>query len=507
MKLGELIKEFAKKSEPDFGPEFAEIEIGGICTHSARVRQGDLFVCLCGMHRDGHDCAAEAVANGAAAIVAMRGHPLPALDVPILRVRNTRKTLAWLCAAFYRHPERRLTLVGITGTNGKTTVSHMLYAILREAGVRCACIGTLGVLVSDRVAKEGTQGVDFGMSADPLANMTTPDPERLFALLAALADAGVTHVIMEISSHALALCKVSPLYFRVGVFTNLSAEHLDMHGNMEAYFAAKATLFAACDIGIFYTGDAYGRRLYDMPGKRCQSLSCSSSFGADYTATDAVYTPEGVRYRLLSASISLSVCCPVPGVFTVPNSMLAIASALRLGISAEICRQALAGFAGAAGRMERVPLPGADFSVLIDYAHTPDALEKLLLSVRQIRRRGQRILLLFGCGGDRDRTKRRRMGQIASALADFLIITSDNSRTEDPDAIIEEIIGGIDREKPYTVLPDRGEAIRYAVSVAEHGDILLLAGKGHEQYEINQTGRHPFNERDSVLAAWKLRGG
>ena len=494
MRLGELCKETGILCPP----EDTKTEIVAIRTLASAVEKGDLFVCLCGGQHDGHDYIPEAIARGAACVIAERGRELPVVGVPLLRVRNTRKTLARLCAAFYGHPERTLTVVGVTGTNGKTSVAHMLYAILREGDIPCGLIGTTGVRTP---AGELPIHPD-----DPLANMTTPDPGELFRVLACMREEGATHVVMEVSSHALALRKVDPIRFRIGVFTNLSPEHLDMHGDMEHYFWTKARLFGHCQTGVINTADAYGRRLYDAPGMTCRRISCSASLGADYTVTDVSCGLEGVRYRLLSGSLCVQIKCPVSGVFTVQNSAEAAVCALEMGIPAQVIRRALEGFCGVPGRMERVLLPGADFTVLIDYAHTPDALEKLLLSVRQMRRRQERILLLFGCGGDRDRSKRRRMGQIASRLADFLIITSDNSRSEDPGSIIDEIIKGIDRERAYIVLPDRRDAIRYAVSVAGSGDILLLAGKGHEHYEIDRTGRHPFCEREQLLAAWRLRG-
>lgn len=494
MRLGELCKETGMAClQAD-----AQTEIAAIRTLASSVEKGDLFVCLCGGQHDGHDYIPEAIARGAACVVAEQGRTLPDVNVPLLRVRNTRKILAFLCAALYGHPERELTIVGVTGTNGKTSVAHMLYAILREAGILCGLIGTTGVR---------TPTGDLAIHPDdPLANMTTPDPGELFRVLARMRDEGATHVVMEVSSHALALFKVEPICFRIGVFTNLSPEHLDMHGDMEHYFRTKARLFGHCQVGVINTADAFGRRLYDAPEISCRRISCSSSFGAEYTITDVCCGLEGVCYRLLSGSLCLQIRCPVGGIFTVQNSAQAAVCALEMGIPVQTIRRALEGFCGVPGRMERVLLPGADFTVLIDYAHTPDALEKLLLSVRQMRKRQERILLLFGCGGDRDRSKRRRMGQIASRYADFLIVTSDNSRNEDPGQIIDEIIKGIDRERAYTVLPSRRDAIRYAVSVVGSGEILLLAGKGHERYEIDRTGRHPFCEKEQLLAAWRLRG-
>jgi UDP-N-acetylmuramoyl-L-alanyl-D-glutamate--2,6-diaminopimelate ligase len=313
-------------------------------------------------------------------------------------------------------------------------------------------------------------------------------------------EAGVTHVVMEVTSHALFFEKVAPLHFRCAVFTNLTPDHLDLHGDMESYFAEKRKLFERADRAVISTATPYGERLAD---------------GLDY----ALYRADACTVRRVEkrGSDGVSFCVapgdtepfdvflPVPGEFAVENGALAALTAHSLGVPPAVIRQAMSSFAGVRGRMERVGENPFDISVFLDYAHTPDALEKLLLSVRGFRRPEQRIVLLFGCGGDRDRSKRAQMGRIASRLADLVILTSDNCRSEDPQAILTDILEGVDKERPYRVISDRAEAIAYAVQTTRKHDILLLAGKGHEEYEIRGRQRLPFSEREIVARCMRER--
>lgn len=443
------------------------------------------------------------------------------MGAPIaISVSNARVAAACLYDAWYGHPTRNIRLVGVTGTNGKTSVSTMLYRILKNAGIPCGLLGTVGCFASHRDAPLG------GVDGQPYSGMTTPDPQELYALLARLASElsarkGITPVIvMEVTSHALSLGRVAPLCFELSVFTNLSSEHLDLHGTMEDYFEAKLRLFEVSRGAVINADDRWGRRLLAEPvpvhhyhichAEGLQNLSpdrmCPAGEGTctRYYAEQVKYAGEdGVSFKLASPDIRLRLRCPVPGVFTVMNAMEAAVAALALDVSPAVVRDTLATFGGVPGRMERIRLPETDipFSVFIDFAHTPDALENLLASVHRFRRRGQRIILVFGCGGDRDRSKRKVMARIASRMADSLVITSDNSRSEDPNEIIADILAGVDKESEFAVVPNRAEAIRYAIRHARAGDIILLAGKGHENYEIDREGKHPFCETDIAVEA------
>ncbi len=488
--------------------------IRGVTSDSRRVSQGWLFVAINGLHKDGRAFIPQAIARGAVAVVALPETQVPRGTV-FLPHQNPRKALSCLCDAWYGHPSGQLRLVGVTGTNGKTSVSAMLAHILRCAGMPVGVIGTVGVT--------GLSGqLLTARPADENANMTTPDPEELYAILAALAEEGKGMgekpvVIMEVTSHALLLDKTSPLFFDCAIFTNLTPEHLDMHGTMEDYYAAKRRLFTACRTAVVNADDPYGERLILDPETTAETwyICHTSPF---YQCVDTLHPgrccdrvfagqvklmgAKGIEYRLMSPRARVRITCPVPGAFTVTNSMEATVAASILGLPPGRVKEALATFPGVPGRMERVPLEEhVDFSVFLDYAHTPDALANLLTTAKRFRRRGERIVLLFGCGGDRDSTKRPLMATVASRMADAVILTSDNSRTEDPLAILEDILKGMDPECDHVVIPDRREAITYAVRYAKRGDIILLAGKGHEAYEIDKNGRHPFSEKDLVTEA------
>ena len=460
-----------------------DIEITGICSDARLVQQGNIFVALRGLRHDGVSFASEAFSRGAALVIAER----PVGGVPHLVVENARAALACLFDAWYGHPARGLTLIGITGTNGKTSTAFMLAEILRLAGHRTAVIGT--------VSTDG-QGEPLVLAAeDPLANMTTPDPAVLYRHLAHLRDEGVTHVVMEVTSHALLFSKVAPLRFARALFTNLTPDHLDLHGDMTSYYAVKRSLFAQAEQGIVSLFCAYGQSLAD-------SLEIPFlTLGREHLRGVTLSGDRGAAFTLVTPKGELAITLPVPGEFSVENAALAALTALSLGVSAATVCRALSGFLGVPGRMERVGDSPLRISVFIDYAHTPDALERLLLSVRRFKGAAQRVILVFGCGGDRDRSKRPKMGEIATRLADFTVLTSDNPRSEPPETILSEIAVGMNPEKPHKIIPDRREAIAYAIGVAREGDIVLLAGKGHERYEIRGDARLAFDERAIARAA------
>lgn len=494
MKLSELFG----RAELSYPPELGEIEIKQIVTDSRRVTPDSLFLCVKGMRTDGHRFVNDAIRAGARVIVAeqVRDACVGGAAAWIM-LDNTRKSSALLYNAWYGDPASKLKIVGITGTNGKTSTATILYRIFEEAGIRSGVIGTLGCYST------GGKRLSLGWD-DEHSNMTTPDPEYLYAALAQMAEDQVETVFMEVSSHSLSLERVAAISFETAVFTNLTRDHLDFHGDVESYYLAKKSLFDRCRHAIVWRDDPYGKRILEEITP--PALSCSGIEG-DYCALDIeILGQEGSRFRLKTPRGSLMLSLRSPGRFAVINSTLAAAVALEMGIGEKILAETLSRIRGIDGRMEQVPIdPQYGFSVWIDYAHTPDALEKLLRNLREMRVSEGRILLLFGCGGDRDRGKRREMGRIASRLADRVILTSDNCRGEDPIKILSEILRGIDKEKPYEVIVDRREAIEAAILDAKRGDVVILAGKGHETYEIDKGGKHPFDEREFVKKALAKR--
>jgi len=449
-----------------------EIDICGICSDSRLVKEGDLFVCLRGLKSDGHHYALAALRAGASAVVCEeRPMSLPS-HVPYVLVENSRLALSLLCDAFYGHPSSRLKLVGVTGTNGKTSTVHILSHIVSFAGKRCGTIGTL----------------DGGL--------TTPDCEELYRRLADYEESGCEYVFMEVSSHSLMWEKVSALRFDLGIYTNLSGEHLDFHGDMKAYAEAKARLFPLCERALINADDAYKEEV-SRYAKNIAFYSCGNP--ADFRASRAVWNEkEGMGYDFLYPGGMSRIRCPLFGDFNVYNTLAALSASRLLGIDIEAAKGAMSTMPFVKGRLEKIDIGQRDFSVYIDYAHTPDALEKVLKVMKKAKGKGEKLILLFGCGGDRDRGKRRLMGQIASRYADFTVLTADNSRSENRRDIINEILRGIDKESAHIVIEDRKEAIEYCLSHAKTGHRILLAGKGHEEYEITAEGKKPFSEREIV---------
>lgn len=449
-----------------------------------RCTEETLFLCIPGFHRNGHDAIPQALAHGAVAFVIAEGYPtiesfLKERDLPYAVVSEPRSAEAYLTSRFYGDPWKELHITAVTGTNGKTTVVSMLSAIYETAGYRTATIGTL------------------------TGKLTTPDPAELYPLLASLREHHVSHVFMEVSSHALALGKTAPIRYEAAIFTNLTPEHLDFHGTMDAYAAAKAQLFPAAERVILNADDPYAETMAkNALGRiyRCSTLDPTAEFRALHILSNG---PYGIAYDLATRDRVFRIRSSIPGRFTVMNTLLAATSAFCGGIPQDIIRGALCRFRGVKGRLERIDLPTNDFSVYIDFAHTPDALENILRTVRDFIRKDSRLVLLFGCGGDRDKSKRQVMGQIASRLADFVIVTSDNCRSEQPRDIIRDILTGIDENCSHTVIEDRRQAIEFAVRTALSGDVILLTGKGHEDYEIRADGIHPFSEREIVMQATK----
>ncbi|MBQ7379823.1 MAG: UDP-N-acetylmuramoyl-L-alanyl-D-glutamate--2,6-diaminopimelate ligase [Clostridia bacterium] len=476
-----------------------QILVSGICTDSTKLCKGELFVCLKGTQTDSHAYLADVAEQGACAAVIAQDF---AGEIPkglfTLRVSDTRVAVAYLLDAWYGNPSRKMKFVGVTGTNGKTSVSWLLYELLRYAQIPCALIGT--------VKCEGPLG-EFPKDVSGCANMTTPAPEQLYPMLAKMAEQGTQIVVMEVTSHALAMERCAPIHFDLGIFTNFTRDHLDFHGSMESYFAAKKKLLLQCEKALINIDDAQLATL--RTSSPCPLYTCSARTAqADFYPEEVSMSFSGVRYKLVSANARVRLTCSLLGQFAVINSIQASAAMLLLGIKAQKIRDGMALVPPIPGRMERVELRAdVKFSVYIDYAHTPDALESLLRAVQRVKLRSQRIVLVFGCGGDRDKGKRAQMGQIASRMADYFVITADNSRTEPVANIIADIVRGVDRRAHYRVIQDRYSAIRHVIAHARANDVILLVGKGHEDYEIVQNTRKAFDEkaivRQAVAEYWK----
>lgn len=488
-----LFDELLGKSGLECPEELRGRRASGVFTDSRRVIKDSIFVCIRGSGCDGHVHAREAIEAGAAVIVAEKPRGVCVGGAAIIYVDNTRLTASLLYNVWFGEPARGLRIIGVTGTNGKTSTALMMLSIFEQAGYPCGFLGTVGYT---SVGRRTIGGPD----------MTTPDPETLYSALAQMKNDGAEYVFMEVSSHALAQSRTAAIEFDTAVFTNLTEDHLDFHGDMETYYNAKKILFTQCRRAVVNIDDAAGRRLFrSLEEKRVDKKSCSLERGDFCALLPKDIGSFGSEYALKTANGIHRVFLPLAGGFQIMNSLEAAAVAMMHGIPASVIQKAFGNMNGIPGRMESVRLHGKqDFDIFIDYAHTPDALEKLLRSVRSFKGDRSRIVLLFGCGGEREREKRRSMGQIASRLADTVIITSDNPRGEDPHLIISEILRGIDKEKSYAVIEDRREAIERAVcEYVKRGDILLLAGKGHETYSIDREGKHYFDEREIVEKALK----
>ena len=451
--------------------------IASLQYNSRKVGKGDLFFCVVGTFSDGHAYAAQAVAAGAAALVVEHELPLP---VPQVIVGNTRIAMAEMAAAFYGYPARGMRIVGVTGTNGKTSTTYMLKAIAEQCGLKVGLIGTIRNLIGARI-------VD--------TERTTPESVDLQRILREMKDEGVELVVMEASSHSLDQRRVHGIEFETAVFTNLTQDHLDYHGTMENYYQAKKLLFSRCDTAVIDTDDDYGKRLYSEV--TCPKIAYGSSNQADFYADAIKLRADGTSFWLCCGGKSYPVDLHLTGMFNVSNALAAVAACCAVGMSVDDVRKALETCTGVRGRCEVIPT-GRDFTVICDYAHTPDAVENILRSVKEYTK--GRLICLFGCGGNRDATKRPKMAKAAAKYADFLVVTSDNPRDEEPEAIIADILAGLtDSDVPYEVVTDRKEAILRSMQLAQPEDVIVLAGKGHEDYQVLKGGVHiHMDEREIV---------
>jgi len=457
MKLSECLRGIPYETDL---PE--DLEISAIAYDSRRVVPGGLFVAIEGFKSDGHDYIPQARARGAAACVVTKKTPDP---LPRVRVDDGRRALAVIAGNFYGAPTSRLKLLGVTGTNGKTSITHIARDLLTRMGQQSGLIGTIHNLVGD---------------LEETARVTTPESLELEELFSRMVASGIGYCVMEVSSHALSLSRVDQLDFNVGVFTNLTQDHLDYHQDMEDYYKAKKKLFTLVDTLVVNLDSDYGQRLLKEMDKK--ALTYGIRHPGDLTAEDIAYTPEGTELTLRYRNQTYRVMTPYLGEIYVSNLLGALGGLLGLGFDMSELAGAVGGLKPVKGRLERVVNPlGA--MILVDYAHTPDALENVLKIGRSLTRR--RLICVFGCGGDRDKGKRPRMGRISQNLAEISIITSDNPRKEDPMAIIEDILDGMAREAgDFQVEADRRLAIARALSLAEAGDTVIIAGKGHETYQI-----------------------
>lgn len=466
-------------------------EITGVALDSRRVRRGDLFAALRGENFDGHQFIAQAVDNGAAAILSEEEEKVA--KATVVRVADTRKALAEVSDIFYDSPSRKLKLAGVTGTNGKTTVAFLLQHLLGGGGRRSGLIGTVHYSIGDRILP---------------AERTTPEACDIQRMLGEMVDAGCRSAIMEVSSHALVQHRVHGVRFAAGIFTNLTQDHLDYHSTMKAYFEAKVLLFEQMagwrergeteePVAVINLDDRHGALLADRFRNRLRIATFGFSARADFRASNLHMETGGTSYQLDARGRSYLVRVPLIGRFNVYNSLAALATASQIGGGLRNAVQGLARAPQVPGRLQKVPAK-RKFQVFIDYAHTPDALEKALQTLKELVR--GRLLVVFGCGGDRDKAKRPLMGKAAARAADLIILTNDNPRREDPEAILKEIKQGVG-SRTCEVVPDRRQAIERVVELAADGDMILVAGKGHEKVQEFADHSVPFDDYAEVLRA------
>lgn len=468
MRLGELLK----NTDICVDEKTANIEITDICYDSRKVTRGALFVAIKGFKSDGHQFLEKAFENGA--VMAVGENDLN--EERYIKVDSSRKFLAQASKSFFSSCADKMKIVGITGTNGKTTTSYLIKQILELKGLKCGLIGTNQILVGDEVIE---------------AERTTPESRELHELFKKMYEKGTEYVVMEVSSHSLELDRVFGINFEVGIFTNLTQDHLDFHKSMDNYAQAKAKLFSVCEKSVINADDPYASVMMKNAKK---IVTYGIEKEADFKAKNIKLRERGITFdgcfELSERTFRLSI----PGRFSVYNALAAATGAAMLGIGTEDIEKGLVIARGVKGRLEVVPTL-TDYTVIIDYAHTPDGLENVISAVRGFAK--GRVITLFGCGGDRDGTKRPVMGKIAEELSDWVVVTSDNPRSEDPEKIMRDIVGGMKKEN-HVEIAQRRDAIEYALDFAKSGDVIILAGKGHETYQIFKNETIHFDEREVV---------
>ena len=478
MKLTQLIK-ILDSYHVD---SFEDFEVSGISCNSKDVKDNFIFVAIKGTNLDGHRFIKEAIEKGARAIVvqSLESRVQSQEKAFFIIVEDTRKTLAKLAMEFYGNPSSKIKVVGITGTNGKTTVTYLIEAILKEAGFVPSVIGTINYRFKDRTI--------------PSKN-TTPGPLELQSMLADMAEEGIDYAIMEVSSHALVQDRTEAINFKSAIFTNLTQDHLDYHKTQENYFQAKAKLFINLDSSssaFINNDDGYGRRIQKLTSAKVITYGIENQ--SSVVAKDIKFDISHTGFLLNSTHGQTNFKIRLIGRYNIYNILAAISWALEEDIDLSVIKSAIEKFYLVPGRLERIDFKG-DFGIFVDYAHTEDALRNVINTLRQLFH--NKLIVVFGCGGERDKIKRPKMGYVVSELADYAIITNDNPRSEEPQAIIEDIKKGI-RKENFCVIQDRKEAIRKSLSIARAGDIVLVAGKGHENYQILKDRAIPFDDREVV---------
>lgn len=470
MKLSQLLRNTAVKNS------YEDVEISYITDDSRKCKEGCAFVCIAGKNFDGHTAAKKAEESGAAAIIAERD---TGCENQVL-VENTRSAYAKMCGEFFSEPSKKMKLIGVTGTNGKTTVSTLIYDVLTKLGKKAGLIGTVANIID-------------GKKTDSV--LTTPDAFDLNRMFKEMADCATEYCVMEVSSQALDQCRTDGCHFDIGIFTNLTQDHLDYHGTMENYIAAKRKLFLGCDKAIVNIDDPAYKSL--LEGTNCEVMTYSAKQdAADLTAKTIKLSPGGVDYAIVGISMIGRVHYSTPGMFSVYNSMAVIGCTLGLGFDFDDVLAAVSELKSVKGRFEVLDTD-TPYKVIVDYAHTPDGLENVIRTLNEVKK--GRVITVFGCGGDRDKTKRPIMGRTVAELSDIAVVTTDNPRTEDPESIINDILEGMKGSVHQTyVKVDRTSAIEFALSIAKEHDIILLAGKGHETYQIIGKEKIHYDEREKV---------
>ena len=474
MKLNDLIKnvkviDTLNNTNPD---------VMGMHYNSSNIKDGDLFVAIKGFKTDGHKYMADAEKKGACAILCEEYNPQ--IKIPQIIVENSRIAEAQVASEFFGNPSKSFKLIGITGTNGKTTCTYLVKQILEHCGYKTGLIGTNQNMIGNTVFETGR---------------TTPDSFELQQLFKRMSDENADYVIMEVSSHALELNRVYGCRFEVSAFTNLTQDHLDFHGTMQNYADAKSKLYSMSETAVINIDDTYGKKMAD--NAPCKMLTYAVDANADLKAKSLEMTSKGIKFNVDDSEYFLGI----PGKFSVYNALCAIGICKSLNIADEKIIKALSLAMGVKGRAELVPTD-RDFTIMIDYAHTPDGIENILTTVKGFAK--GRVVIVFGCGGDRDNTKRPVMGEIASRLADYVVVTSDNPRSEEPIKIIDMIVDGVKKHPvPYTVIENRAEAIEFAINNAQPDDVIVLAGKGHETYQVLNNETIHFDEREIVAQILK----
>lgn len=464
---------------PNLPTDYSNIEIVDITCDSRKVKTGFAFICINGFNLDGHKFALAAEEAGASVIISER--PTGAKNEVI--VKDTHEAYALMSANYFGNPADKLKLIGVTGTNGKTSVTYMLKAIIESKGYKTGVIGTIQNLIGEKVIE---------------STNTTPDAYGLNKLFLEMVNEGCEYAIMEASSHALDQKRIYGLNFEIAAFTNLTQDHLDYHVTMENYFEAKCKLFNMCKTAVVNLDDEYGKRLSEKLS--CNTVTYASvDRSSTFSANGVNMKPDGIEYEMVGDYTIKRIKLRTGGKFSVYNSLCAAVCARQLGFTFDEIADALYSLEGVKGRAE-VVATGRDFTVIIDYAHTPDGLDNILSTFKELKK--GRLVCLFGCGGDRDATKRPIMGSVASKLSDFVIVTSDNPRSEEPSEIINDILEGMKTSRtPYVVIENRIDAIKFAIQKAQKDDIIVLAGKGHEDYQILKTGKIHLDEREVIKEA------